>query len=258
MSRYLSPLLIGLVILAVLAGSAYVYVKIFRSVPNLPEHELPRVSTQPKGGMAPVETPPPPELPGLEESDDFVRALVTQLSAHPELASWLVNENLARRFVTSVDNVARGESPRAQLPFIKIKGNFKAEKKNGKRVVASRSFRRYDFLTSIVTSIDTAGSVSLFRDLAPLFEEAYGELGHPDSFEDTLLAALERLIAVEVPEGPIEVSRRLQAYGYADPKFEALGPVEKHLLRMGPDNAREIQAKLLTLKTALTLNKSGA
>lgn len=257
MSRYLSPLLIGLVILAVLAGSAYFYVKIFRGVPNLPEHELPRVSTRPKGTMPAAELPEPLKLPSLEESDDFIRPLVEQLSAHPDLAAWLVNENLARRFVTSVDNVARGESPRAQLPFIDLKGGFKVGKKDGKSVVAQRSFRRYNFLTAIVTSLDTAGSVELFRDLQPLFEKAYGELGHPNTFEDALFSALERLIAVEVPEGGIEVTQRLQAYGFADQQLEALGPVEKHLLRMGPDNAREIQAKLLTLKTALTLTRPG-
>jgi hypothetical protein len=40
-------------------------------------------------------------------------------------------------------------------------------------------------------------------------------------------------------------------YAYADPALEALGPVEKHLLRMGPRNARLVQGKAKALREAL-------
>ena len=42
-------------------------------------------------------------------------------------------------------------------------------------------------------------------------------------------------------------------FGYADDKLEALGPVEKLLLRMGPRNTRLIQGKARELAAALDL-----
>ena len=47
-------------------------------------------------------------VPQLEASDDFVRALVRQLSQKPEWAEWLASGNLIRSFVVAVDKVAVG------------------------------------------------------------------------------------------------------------------------------------------------------
>jgi hypothetical protein len=47
-------------------------------------------------------------------------------------------------------------------------------------------------------------------------------------------------------------------YAFSDPKLEALGPVEKHLLRMGPRNARLVQAKAREIEGALGLSKASA
>lgn len=249
-----SPLLIAVAIVAVLAGSVYLYLKIFRGVPELPEPEMPSVSPPPEREEPP---PPPPALllPDLEESDDFVRPLVAGLSSHPRLAAWLVNDRLVERFVTVVDNVARGQSPRVHVPFLAPEGELAVTEQGGDAVIAEKSFRRYDLLTAVVTSLDTDGAVRLYRDLAPLFEEAYAELGNPDAFEDALIKAIDRLLAVELPEGDIEVRQRVSAYAFADPELERLSPAAKHLLRLGPYNAREVQAKLLAFKTALALTR---
>ncbi len=253
--NYVSPLLAALAILAVLAGSVYLYLKIFRGVPVLPEPEMPTVSP-PREDEPPPPPPPPLVLPALDDSDAFVRPLVKELSSHPQVAKWLVTEDLARRFVTVIDNVARGENARVHVPFLEPDGGFEVEQRRGRAVISRRSFRRYDLLAAVVGSLDTAGSVRLYRDLAPLFEEAYGELGNPETFEQALGQAIDRILAVPVPADEIEVKRRITSYGFADRELENLDPAEKQLLRLGPDNAREIQAKLLALKTALALTRT--
>jgi hypothetical protein len=43
-------------------------------------------------------------------------------------------------------------------------------------------------------------------------------------------------------------------YAYSDARLEALGQVEKHLLRMGPRNTRTIQAKAREVEAALGLS----
>ena len=60
----------------------------------------------------------------LRTSDAVVRELVSELSANPTLAAWLANEDLIRRFVAAVDNVANGISPTTQLDFMRPEGSF--------------------------------------------------------------------------------------------------------------------------------------
>lgn len=73
------------------------------------------------------------------------------------------------------------------------------------------------------------------------------------SLEQSLAQAIGRLTRVEVPRGPVELTPKGALYAYADPRLEALGAAEKHLLRMGPDNMRKVQAKLSELSAALGL-----
>ena len=58
-------------------------------------------------------------LPPLSTSDDFVRAIVEKLSAHPVLASFVVTEQLVRKAVVVVANVAEGLSPARLFPHLR-------------------------------------------------------------------------------------------------------------------------------------------
>ncbi|HLM44689.1 MAG TPA: DUF3014 domain-containing protein, partial [Myxococcaceae bacterium] len=58
----------------------------------------------------------------------------------------------------------------------------------------------------------------------------------------------------EVTREPVELTPKGALYAYADPRLEALGAAEKHLLRMGPENMRKVQTKLTELAGALGLS----
>jgi hypothetical protein len=60
------------------------------------------------------------------------------------------------------------------------------------------------------------------------------------------------LLATPQPSGPIELERPNVMYTYADPALEARPAGQKLLLRMGPDNAAALKAKLMELRTLLT------
>ena len=64
------------------------------------------------------------------------------------------------------------------------------------------------------------------------------------SFDRTLERAIVSLLATPIPDGPVDVTPRGIVYGYADPDIESVTAAQKHLLRMGPRNARAIQQKL--------------
>jgi hypothetical protein len=203
-----------------------------------------------------IERPDVPSLvlPELRASDAFVRDLVARLSAHPRLAAWLVNDELVRRFVAAVANTAQGLSPAPQLPFLAPAGPFRTREDGARRVIDEAAYRRYDVLTEVFVSLDTQGAARLYRQLLPLFEEAYAELGYADpTFEAATARAIARLRAVPVPDRPPAVVPHPEvatAWAYEAAELEGRPSAEKHLLRMGPANARRVQTKLTELGAA--------
>jgi hypothetical protein len=228
---------------------------------------------RPGDGEGPVETatavtpaPEPTPTPSLEErlsarlagttlstSDAIVRELAAGLSANPKLAAWLVNEDLVRRFVTSVDNIASGVSPRAQIEFLRPAEGFEVDVKGGDVIVVEpSSYRRYNLPAQVFASLDTDGVVALYRELKPLIDEAYGEIGpRGRSFDSRLDSAFDQLLAVPVLERQARLNQLVVTYAWADEELELMTGAQRHLLRMGPDNVSLIQGKLGELKAAL-------
>ncbi len=192
------------------------------------------------------------DLPELDASDEVVRRSVAELSSRPEWAAWLVTDDMVRHFVVSVVAVAEGRSPESQLRFLVPKGPFSTQASGERTVVDPGSFRRYDVATATFASLDTEGVARLYRQMHPLIEEAYRELGLPDrTFDETLSVAVGNLLRARVPDTPLEVAPEGGVYVFSAPDVEALSPAEKHLLRMGPENARRFQTKLREIAGAL-------
>jgi hypothetical protein len=243
------PLLGALVVLAIIAagGAGVWYLRYGRAVPTAP--------VSPPVAAAPAAPEAPPGL-STEESDARVRALLAEVSSAPELAAWLKGvEDLVRRFTTAVSNIAEGESPRTVLPFLAPQGGFQVAEREGRTFIAPESYARYDTVARVVTSLEAPKAAKAWRELKPLIDQAYAEIGRPGArFEQTLAQAFQHLLEVPVPEGEVEVVKGQGIlYTYANPEQEKLSAAQKHLLRMGPDNARALQAKLRELQGALAL-----
>jgi len=197
-------------------------------------------------------------LPELDDSDAWLRSLIGQLSAHPELAEWLVTDEMVRRFVAIVDNLAEGTSPRSHLPFMEPEAVFKVVEKDGRTYVDPASYQRYDTAVEVVTSIDSAGAAQLYTALLPLFREAYRDLGYPgQSFDDAMQMALGRLMETPVVRGDVEVVSKISSYELADPTLEELPSACKNFLRFGPKNLRQLQAKAQEVATLAHLELDG-
>jgi hypothetical protein len=192
----------------------------------------------------------------LNTSDEPVRELVRDCSTHPEFAQWLKNKNIIRRCVAIVDNIANGASPATHLQFLLPSDQFKVIKKNGEIIPDPNSYIRYQPMTMVLVSLDSEKLVRVYRQLAPVIEEAYRELGYPGTkFQGTLEEAIGVLLKTPVPEGEILLDEKVTTYTFADPNLEALSDIQKHFLRMGPENVRKIQAKLREIKEALERGK---
>lgn len=245
--------MVALVIVGILAASAFIYFQLIHGSSDSTLPPLPTATTGPQ----PVKEPPPAplDLPHLAHSDRFVRPLIEQLSEHPALARWLTPDRLVERFVTTVVNVADGESPRSHLLFLEPGEGFTAAERGGELYVAGETYDRFDTFVEVFTSLDTAAGVRLYRELEPLFDEAYAELGYPTAdFDAELARAVDHILATPIPSGDVEIERWDKSYRYADPALERLSPAQKHFLRMGAGNMRQVHAKLRLMRTALSLD----
>ncbi len=201
---------------------------------------------------APIPAPTPLDLPPLNRSDAVVRGWVAALSANPELGKWLIPDQLIRKFVVTVENIADGENPAAHLRHMRPETGFQVAGTGGSLFLDPQGFARFDGLAGIADSINATDAAHLFQNLRPLLDEAYRELGHPAGrFDATFARALDRLL--ETPASPrrIEVVRRSVSFEFADPRLEALSPAQKVLIRMGPANRAKVQGKLEEFRAAL-------
>src|SRR5262249_51589104 len=113
---------------------------------------------------------------------------------------------------------------------------------------------RYDGFADAIASIDAKTLAAAVHELHPLLSAAYHKLGYPDrSFDSVTTRALQRLINAPVVEGPIPLTPKGAIWRYSADELESLGPVEKHLLRMGPRNTKLIQIKAREIADALGL-----
>ena len=235
-----------------------VYFGFFRGRQQAVQVEAPE--TPPPAVESPRPEPPvaaeePIELPGLDASDAVVRELVSRLTEHPRLATWLATDELVRRFAVAVDNVAEGRSPRRHLPFLAPSDSFVAGDRSGLTVVDASSYRRYEDPARLFASLDAAAVAKLYRTLSPLLAEAYRDLGYPSrDFDATLARAIDELISTPIPQGEVALVPKVSSYEFADPSLEKLSPAQKHLVRMGPANARTIQRKLTEIRDELGLD----
>jgi hypothetical protein len=207
----------------------------------------------PASPAASPSTAPEVALPSLDDSDAFVRQIAAGLSANPEVVRWLARTALVRTLAVVVVNVAAGETPRPHLDFLAPRQRFRAARRPARLVVPDPAgFAGYDVFGDAIASLDGAVAARGYRTLAPLFEAAYVELGHPEGgFPAALDKAIRDLLAVPVLRDDVELVPHAIGFRYADPKLEALTPAQKQFLRIGPRNVRLVQGKLKELAAAL-------
>ena len=188
---------------------------------------------------------PPFELPALIDSDAALRRMVGRLSSHPGFIRWALSENLIRRFVAAVENVANGVSPVGHLEPIKVEGAFETFQIGDHYFMNPQSYTRYDGIAGAIGSIDAGGAASLYSSFKPLLDEVYQDLGYPGGdFSDLLQRAMSRLASTPVITGQIQLEQNILSYEFADDGVEGLQLAQKQLLRTGPDNQRVILAKI--------------
>jgi Protein of unknown function (DUF3014) len=184
-----------------------------------------------------------------------VQALSALLGSKPG-ASMVRRDDFVRRAVATIDNLGRAHAAPRLWPVNPMAGKFSVEQDGGKEVISQANSVRYSAFVAFAESLDSARAATLYKQNYPLFQAAYKELGYPRGyFNDRLVAVIDQLLATPEPAGPLAVkltevkgevasTQPWTRYEFADPQLEALPAGSKALLRMGPENARKLKAKL--------------
>ena len=205
------------------------------------------VVTQPE----PVITPTAPSLPELDSSDGYVRETIAEQSNN-KMTPWLIPDDLIRRSASFMDGLARGTISEKIFPLGFAEGKFTTHRQDGKIWLNAGNYERYNSVVDILLSIDMQQMAKFFHKMRPLLELAFSELGYrPRQMDGIILQTIDNILAAPVIVEPLALTRDSVTYKFADKKLEELMPLQKQLLRAGPENTRRIQQQAKALRDAL-------
>ncbi len=210
---------------------------------------------------APVQNPVPGAAPEAqmqapaEAPADLARAFdesLASLADRSQIEQFVATDELVRRIVASVDSMTTDTVVMRVRAVKAIPGPFATQARDGEIVLDPANFARYGPFVRFVESIDTKRATALYVKFYSLFQGEYRAQGYPKRyFNDRLIVAIDDLLATPEVREPIRLVQPKVLYRYADPDLEARSAGQKAMIRMGPDNAQRLKAKLRALRGEL-------
>lgn len=207
--------------------------------------------------VEPIANPMPPAadaapaaaLPSLAESDGPFHAALLQLQGAQAAGALLVQENLIRHLVATVDNLPRRRLSVEVRPLRATAGSLKVTGDDLHATLDEDNANRYQLAATLLRQLDMAAVAHLYQSYYPLFQRAYEDLGYPHGyFNDRLVAVIDHLLATPQPDGPLQLVRPKVFWEYADPELEARSAGQKFMLRVGAANSALLREKLRALR----------
>jgi hypothetical protein len=228
----------------------------------------PPVVTAPLPAPAPAPAPSEPvirhPIAGADAasapSPTLDRAALVDLLGSKAANAFIQFDGFVPRIVATVDNLARPHAAPRLWPVHPAAGRFTIERSGETEQIATANAARYTPFVLFAEGIDSRRAVALYRRHYALFQQAWGDLGYPRSyFNDRLVEVIDHLLATPAPAAPVKVrltevkgpepiTQPWLRYEYVDPTLEGLSSGQKMLIRMGPENARRLKAKLMELR----------
>jgi len=245
---------------AVAAGGWYWYSG--RARPTAEPPPVRPAVPQPAANTAPpISNPIPGEgtptaLPALNYSDPVVHDSLVGVFGRAAVEQYLVPQNIVRHIVVTVDNLPRHKVA-VELRPVKPTGGQAATTAQGMvTTLGQANFERYAPLARVVQGSDVKALAVVYERLYPLFQQAYEDLGYPGKyFNDRLVEVIDHLLQTPEVPAPIPVVQPKVFWEYADASLENRSAGQKLLIRMGPQNARIIKAKLREFRAEIVNKK---
>lgn len=216
-------------------------------IPSAPEIE-PELEPEPQ----PISVSKPPQLPGLDNSDDFVRERLLLINGKKEFSNWVKADDLIRRTASYLDGLSNGVMLSKVFPLTPPEGTFATHKSDGSIWLNAGNYERYNRTINAIANTDMASIAKMFHFSRPLLEAAFSEMGYnPRQMDGIILQAIDVILAAPIIVEPIKLTRESVVYKFADPTLEALPPLQKQLLRIGPNHTKHLQKQAYALQQAL-------
>ena len=265
-ARWIGAVAIALVVAGGVAGW---YAWMHRAAPVTPPPvaaapAAPAVAPQPILAPAvrhPVESIAPAEdaakpLPALADSDAALHDALAPLVAQGAFDALFYPDRLARRFVATVDNLPRQTLATDLRPVRPAAGTLAVIGPQDARQIGLDNAARYAPYVRALASVDSRQLVATYVHFYPLLQQAYRELGYPNGyFNDRLVDVIDNMLATPSVDGAIVLTQPKVLYEYADPSLQSLSAGQKVVLRMGPENAAKVKAKLREVRRLIAAQK---
>ena len=209
------------------------------------EPAAPLISIPAETPAAPAPESPAEPLPSLNDSDAFVLSRLAGMEMGASLLRLLAPDDLVRKFVVFVTSVADGELPQLEYPLRRLESDFVvSEIDENLFEMDPATHARFTPMIDTLTALDPQQGVAIYRALRPLFQEAYAENGYQGSFDAVVIRAIDQIVNAQPEQGPFQLIKPSVMYLYAEGRIEDMSPVQKQLLRLGPENTARLQAVL--------------
>ena len=201
----------------------------------------------------PITAPEVEEATGAEVDPDAQLLAALRALFGASVDTLFNTTDIVRRIVVTVDNLPREKVARRLMPVKPVPGPMVVAGNGDARVLDEANAARYSSYIHLVDTVPTAAVVDAYVRNYPAFQQRYVELGYPDGyFNNRLVEVIDHLLAAPEPAGPLRLAQPKVLYTFADPELEKLSEGQKILLRMGPDNAARVKAKLREIRAAVT------
>ncbi len=215
--------------------------------------EKPALPPAPRAPSRPEPAEPEAALPDLDASDATVTRMLVDRIGQRAFERFVVGDDMVRKAVATTDNLTRGALPMRVRVVRPLGGRFETTVDGDEIHLSPKNYVRYEDFVRSVQSLDAAAVAETYARLYPLLQRAFEELGHPgQQFNDRVIAAVDDLLRAPEPEPPIRLKpARAFSYAFEDPALESLNPGAKAMIRMGPENAAIVKAKLREIRSEL-------
>ena len=259
--RVTTPVLIGGGAIAAALIAVAVWYFVIRD-PAEPVTEPPAATeaSAPAPQPAPTSRPTPPPtvnpavtLPPLAASDAAVASSLAESVGQQAVNQYLNPGDIIRKFVVTVDNLARPTLPLDRRVAVATPGLFVVEGEDEARTLSGENYARYTPFVTLIENTDASTLVEMYRRYYPLMQEAYLELCNPDTdFDSRVVEVIDHLLATPNVSAPVDLVQPKVLYEYRDPALEGRSAGQKILMRIGPEHATVIKAKLREIRALLT------
>lgn len=192
-------------------------------------------------------------LPTLAQSDPLSSQRLIALISAGALPAWFKSDRIIMRIVVMIDNLPRKKLSLGHTPLSPIGGAFSVGgAPNAAAHWGATNAQRYAPYVALIEQVDMRQAAATYRRLAPLFQDAYEQLGYPNArFEDRLIQVIDHLLDTPVPARPPALVQPKVLYEYADEDLESRSAGQKMLMRAGPQATQSIKAQLRKLREQL-------